>query len=354
MLASSSRANSTGGPERVGSSARRAIGGVPDVLDETDHHRGHRSLAVGGRGDVDGVRRTHEPGRVEVRVGGDLEGRIGAEPGQCSRGGGPDPAELPLVGGHEAVEEVPSQLGGTTRVTGQDLLRRQGPPTIDPVQDGAHVAAVQRGGVQEGGQQRLGPFGPVGIVGPEGPLAAHGRAHLDQGTGHRERRCPRGAGLQRRPVQRVESAVLPDRSRRVEQEATTECRASGPRGVEHVGFGGGGDHWSVARQHVGDDQRCRLARARRPEDHHRMLGSDEAPAAFTVSEIRPVACAGGSGQYGAMVRSEGKFGRWWKKIFHGGFTLQFVFAAAAEGESRNCGKRSTTAINPCNQTVSCP
>ena len=230
------------------------VGGPPDVLQQADHHRGDRGLVVGRRRDVDGVSRLDEPGGIERGVGGGLQRLVGSEPGQRARGGRPDAAELPGVGGRDAVQQIAGQLGGAAGGAGQDLLGREGLMAIDPGQKGAHVGSVEGGGVQHGRQQGLGPLGPVRPAPRVPAVAVDGRSHLHQRPAHGQGPRPGAARLERRPSQRNQLSGSADRAARVEQVAPTQCRSCRHRGIEHIGFGRRRDHRSVGGQHVGNDQ----------------------------------------------------------------------------------------------------
>ncbi len=262
---------------------------------------------MGRRGDVDGLGRVHEPGRVEGGIDGGVEGLVRTEPGQRPRRRRPDTAQLALVGGGDAVQQVPGQQG-VPRCPGQYLLGRQRLVAIDPGQDGAHVSAVEGGGMQEGGQEGLGPLRPVRAV-TLAALIAGRRTDLDQRSGHGEGPRPRPAGLERGPPQRSQPSASRDRAGGVEEEASTEGRSRLHGGIEDIGLGGRRHHGTVGRQHIGDDQRRGLPRARWTEDHHRMLRWSEAPTPLIVAEIRAVSGARRSIQRGAMTRCDALW-RW--------------------------------------------
>jgi hypothetical protein len=60
---------------------------------------------------------------------------------------------VPRIGGHDAIEKIAGQRGALPLLAGQDLLGWQSPATIHPGQEGAHVAGIERGGVEQRGQQ---------------------------------------------------------------------------------------------------------------------------------------------------------------------------------------------------------
>ena len=94
-------------------------------------------------------------------------------------------------------KQVAGQLGGPSGRPGQHLLGGQGLVSIDPGQEGAHVGTVQGGGVQQGGQQGLGPFRPVRATALPGSTLMGQRTHLHQRPGHGQGARPGAARLQR-------------------------------------------------------------------------------------------------------------------------------------------------------------
>ena len=183
---------------------------------------------------------------------------------------------------------------------GQDLLRRQGLATIDPGQKGAHVGAVEGGGVHQGASNAWArscqwepsdrsALEPVAVD----PTSTRHRA-IESAPVHVPHDC---RGDQWRGTHPRSGIHRPGR---IEEETPPESGAGAKGGVEHVRFGRCGHHRTIAGQHVGDDQCRRFSRAGRTEDHDRMLRTGEAPTALTVPEIRPVVRARRCGQHGAM------------------------------------------------------
>ena len=216
---------------------------------EAHHHRGHQCLVVGRSGDVDGVGRLHELAGVERRVGG---GR--PAPGRMRNPvSDPDVVDQMPLSSRSSVATMPSsrlRASSVVRpgVAGQDLLGGQGLVAIDPGQKGAHVGPVQGGGVEERGQQGLGPLGPVRATRlPGAPWC--GRAHLDQRPGHGQGARPGVARLQRRPSQRRRHRLLrSDGTARIEQVGTVRAPIVRHRGIEDIGFGRRRHHRSVGGQ----------------------------------------------------------------------------------------------------------
>ncbi len=108
---------------------------------------------------------------------------MGAESGEGPGGGRPDAAELALVGGDDAVEEVAGQFGGSAGSTGQDLLGGKRDPPVHPGEDGAHVASVEGGGMEQRSEEGLGPLCPVRVLWT--PVAGA----VTRPTGGHERLC---------------------------------------------------------------------------------------------------------------------------------------------------------------------
>ena len=171
------------------------------------------------------------------------------------------------------------------------------------------------GGVEQRRHQGLGPLGPVGSV-AVGRVPARG----DDPTSTSDRAMVR-AGSQSCTTAGATSATGGAGARSappIRSGSNRKHRRAGPGvdgGIEDVRFGRRGDHRTVARQHVGNDQRRRLPRARWTEDHHRLLGSDEAPTVLAVPQIHAVPGVGGRVQYAAKLRRNGVVGALSGKIF---------------------------------------
>ena len=289
MLATSSRARSTGGrtpvPARVVGAA--GVGGLSDVVDQPHHHGGHQGLAVGRRGDVDGVRRAHEPARDRNRgrrwpPGPGRSGTRSARPRRSTRCRSA-PARrwrrCRRAGSGPARWTGPARRPGSAapgrawrRSTQVRRVRMSAPSRAAACSSGASSAWARS--VQ---------WEPSLVGRRRWPT----RPHLDQRPGHGRApdpcACTTAAATTAAGGSRSIGATDPVGSNR-RHRPSRDRAADG--GVEHVRFGRGGHDRTVARHHVGDDQRRRLPRARRTEDHHRLLGSDEAPTAFAVAEIR--------------------------------------------------------------------
>ena len=236
--------------------------------------RGHLGLQVGRRGDVHGVRRVDEALRVEVGPGGGLEGLVGPEAGQRSRGGRPDAAQLPRIGGDDAVQQVAGQAGGPVPAPRPGPAGPAAPVDGPPRSRGCACRPVQCGGVQEGCQQCLGPLGPVDS--PTSRVSDRGRPD-DQRPCHGQRTGPGRQVWSGDHRSGVSAPSAGHRPGRIEQEGpptrdratTVASRTSGLVDVETTG--------PLAASTLGMTRRRRLSRPRRTEDHHRMLGWNEAP-----------------------------------------------------------------------------
>ena len=129
-------------------------------------------------------------------------------------------------------------------------------------------------------------------------------------------------------------------------------------GVEHVRFGRCRHHGTVARHHVGNDQRRRLARARRTEDHDRLLGSNEAPTAFAVSQIDTVPGSRPMRRDTSRKSAERPCEGVVEKKSCIGESLAICSSGPiremADVVSANCSDCVTVSNNPCKQTVFCP
>ncbi len=265
-----------------GSGGGSGVGGPAHVVEEAHDEWGDEGLVVPRRRDVHRVAGPDQFERVEVRVARRSQCLLGAEPAEGSRRGRPDSAELTLVGGDDAVEQVPGYPCVRAR---QDLLRRERTVTVHPAEDGAHVCSLEGCGMQQRGEQGLGTLGPVV---PRSGGAAVGRADDHQGACRRQCRAPRGACGQRRPPQPMHAGAVGHGAGGVEQVAVADAPASGGGGVEHVRFRRRGDNGAVGTQDVRNDQRRRLSRSRRTEHEHRMLGLGLTPTASVVTEVDAV------------------------------------------------------------------
>ena len=173
-------------------------------------------------------------------------------------------------------------------------------------------------------------------------------------------RKPFGARLEWRPPQWAEPRLIGATDPvGIEQEALAELGPGVDGGVEDVRFGGRGDDRTVAHHHVGNDQRRCLPRPRWTEDHHRLLGSNEAPTALAVPQIRSVPGVGGRVQYGRESAKKRRCGGVdGKKSFVMPERLAIcsfvVYRGKADDRFRDCSDSVTVSNNPCKQTVFCP
>ena len=183
---------------------RPGVRGPSDVVEQADHEGGHEGLVVGRRRHVDGVGRVHEGGGVEVGSSVAANACSDRKPPSA-----PDAVDQMPLSSRSSVVTMPSSTSRAMPASpaghaGQCLLGGQRLTTVHPCQQRAHVGAFQGGGMQERGQQRLGPFRPVGGVRPDGTGA--GRAHdtseravvravrhdVQAGSGDQRSRCTPG------------------------------------------------------------------------------------------------------------------------------------------------------------------
>ncbi len=229
----------------------------------------------------------HEPGRVEIRVGGGREGRLGAEPGRAtprrstrSRSAHARRCGRCRRGGSRA--SPVARPGSPARIcwAGQGLRRSTQVSTVR-MSAPSRAAACSRGPATPGPAPSSGSWSPRAARWPSGaePTSTRDRAWPVP--------RPRRARLQRATsaAGRVRRCVRPIPSGRTARHRPS-ARASGRR------WRRGRRVWSMStpparwREHVGNDQRRRLSRTRRAEDHHRMLRLGEAPSAFVMAEVR--------------------------------------------------------------------
>ena len=155
-----------------------------------------------------------------------------------------------------------------------------------PGQDLAHPLARDGSGVQHRGQERLSPLGPMGAL-AVGTMGPGGGGHH---PGCNQSLFPGNRGVDGGPAQRLGSRRWLDGPGRIQEPAPPELRAAGQGGLQHVGLGRGDQDRARGGQHVGYHERGGLARARRAEDEHRLLGAGpyEPAAVRAYVELRAV------------------------------------------------------------------
>ena len=186
------------------------------------------------------------------------------------------------------LEDACEHIGGGRRVppgSGQGAERLGPVVAIDPVQNRGHGGLVERGGVEEGGEQCGGPLGPVGLR--TGEVRIRAALGADHRVGHRQSAVPPSRRGHRRPTDASDATRRGDRPARVEEERPSNRRARRGGRAEDVGLGRGRHHGPRRGQNIGDDQGRRLPRARRTEGEDRPLGTRPGPSARSLSEIDP-------------------------------------------------------------------
>ncbi len=137
----------------------------------------------------------------------------------------------------------------------EDLLGGQRQASVHPGEHGAHVPALQSGGMEKRREQGFCPFRPVGML--DGALAADeaGTAGGHERRGRRQRAEPGRTALQRRPADLRQAVAAVRSSLKGRKPSTDRPLAHADRGVDDVGLGRRGDDGAGGSEDVGDDER---------------------------------------------------------------------------------------------------
>ena len=278
MLASSSRARTTGGgpPGPDGCVAAPFVGGGADVLQQPDHQGGDQGLLAGGGAHVERVGRPAERRGVEVGVtvvsrpapSGSRPGR--PTPSTRSRSAPVRPWRRCLRGGRRP--RGPRDGSDARMFRAGRAWRRSTHERTVPIDAPSWAAASMRGASRA-------PARSCQWWSPPKAVPAPGTNRLVATSAPAMRRAPSQV-----PQTAAVTTGWPwcpavrDRSGGIEDQAPADRRARPGRGPEDVRLRRRRHDRTGCAQHVGDEQRRRLARPRWTYDEHRLLWCGEVPS----------------------------------------------------------------------------